>query len=228
MKLLLFDIDGTLIHSKGAGRAAMQLALEEVYGQSGPIAKYNMSGKTDSRIVHDLMTAVGLPADEIDAGLTAVYTNMAAHAEKVYGEHGVMPCAGVPELLNKLKARDDVLLGLVTGNTMQTAPLKLAAGGIAPSIFKIGAYGSDCIDRNQLPALAMERAEKLVKRPFTGKNTVVIGDTPADILCARAGLATAVVVATGWHAMDTLMPYQPDYLFENFKNVTAVVQALTR
>ena len=226
MKLLLFDIDGTLIRSSGAGRAAMALALEEVYGESGPVAKYNMSGKTDSRIVHDLMIAVGLTEKEIEAGLTAVYTRMAVHAENVYGEHSVMPCPGIPKLLETLVARDDVLLGLVTGNTAQTAPLKLAAGGIAPSIFKVGAYGSDRMDRNQLPALAMERATTLTNYSFVGQNTVVIGDTPADILCARAGETTAVVVATGWHAMDTLLPYQPDHLFENFKNTDAVVKAL--
>ncbi len=226
MRLLLFDIDGTLIHSKGAGRSAMKLALEEVYGQSGPLLKYTMSGKTDARIVHDLMTAAGLSADEIEAGLTAVYDCMAKHAEKVYGEHSVMPCPGIPELLDTLEARDDVLLGLVTGNTSQTAPLKLAAAGIAPTRFKVGAYGSDRMDRNQLPALAMERATTLTGEAFTGANTVVIGDTPADILCARAGMATAVAVATGWHAMNTLLPYQPDHLFENFKETTAVVHAL--
>lgn len=226
MKLLLFDIDGTLIRSSGAGRDAMKLALQDVYGQSGPIAKYKMDGKTDSRIVRDLMTAVGLSDDEIDAGLTAVYTQMAVHAEKVYGDHKVMPCVGVHELLEALVARDDILLGLVTGNTAQTAPLKLAAGGIAPSLFKVGAYGSDRMDRNRLPALAMERATALTKYPFMGQNTVVIGDTPADILCARAGETTAVVVATGWHSIDTLLPYQPDHLFENFKDTDAVLAAL--
>lgn len=226
MKLLLFDIDGTLIRSSGAGRDAMKLALEDVYGQSGPIAKYNMSGKTDARIVHDLMMAAGLSEKEIDAGLTAVYNQMAVHAEEVYGDHGVMPCVGVHELLEALAAQDDVLLGLVTGNTAQTSPLKLAAGGIAPSLFKVGAYGSDRIDRNQLPALAMERATALTKHPFMGQNTIIIGDTPADILCARAGETTAVVVATGWHSMDTLLPYQPDHLFENFKDTNAVLAAL--
>ncbi len=228
MKLLLFDIDGTLIRSSGAGRDAMKLALDDVYGKSGPVAKYNMSGKTDARIVHDLMTAVGLDADEIDAGLTAVYTRMAVHAEEVYGDHKVMPCPGIPELLEALVARDDVLMGLVTGNTAQTSPLKLAAGGIAPSIFKVGAYGSDRMDRNQLPALAMERATALTNHSFVGQNTVVIGDTPADIMCARAGETTAVIVATGWHAMDTLLPYQPDHLFENFKDTDAVIEALMR
>jgi phosphoglycolate phosphatase-like HAD superfamily hydrolase len=151
---------------------------------------------------------------------------MAVHAENVYGDHRVMPCPGVPELLQALAASDNVLLGLVTGNTAQTAPLKLAAGGIAPSLFKVGAYGSDHMDRNQLPALAMERATALTKYPFMGQNTVVIGDTPADILCARAGGTTAVIVATGWHAMDTLLPYQPDHLFENFKDTDAVLAAL--
>ena len=226
MKLLLFDIDGTLIRSNGAGRLALKLTLEEVFGTAGPIDDYHMSGKTDARIITDLMQAAHIKPEKVQANLQTVYERMAAKAERVYGECGVMPCLGVTELLAAINQRDEFLLGLLTGNARQTAPLKLAAGGIVNTQFRVGAYGSDHMDRNQLPAIAMSQATELTGYSFDGKNTIIIGDTPADILCARAGQATAVAVATGWHAVHTLAQYQPDHLLENLGDTTAVVKIL--
>jgi phosphoglycolate phosphatase-like HAD superfamily hydrolase len=114
----------------------------------------------------------------------------------------------------------------VTGNIVSTAPLKLKAGGIDPAQFRVGAYGSDDMDRNHLPRIAMKRATELTGNPFDGNNTVVIGDTPADILCARAGKTTAVAVASGWHAAPTLAKYRPDYLFENLEDTQTVADIL--
>lgn len=226
MKLLLFDIDGTLIRSSGAGRAAMKEALEELFGTAGPIEKYHFSGKTDARIITDLLQAAHIPRADIEKRLPDVYALMAVKAERSYGEHGVLPCVGIPELLDAINQRNDVMLGLLTGNAEQTAPLKLAAAGIAAHQFKVGAYGSDSMDRNQLPAVAMQRAAAIGERPFNGTDTIIIGDTPADILCARAGKATAVAVATGWHAAFTLNEYNPDHLFDNLADTTAVLQKL--
>jgi phosphoglycolate phosphatase-like HAD superfamily hydrolase len=131
-------------------------------------------------------------------------------------------------LLAALSQRQDVLLGLVTGNIKETAPLKLAAAGIDPAQFRLGAYGCDGMDRNQLPAIAMQRATDLTGYSYSGKNTVVIGDTPADILCARAGRATAVAVASGWHATHTLTRYQPDHLLENLSDTHTVLDILLK
>ena len=136
-----------------------------------------------------------------------------------------MPCPGVLPLLETLRQRDDAVLGLVTGNIVSTAPLKLKAGTIDPTQFRVGAYGSDHMDRNRLPGIAMKRASELTGLLFNGNNTVVIGDTPADILCARAGKTTAVAVASGWHAAPTLAKYKPDYLLEDLKE-TEVVEKL--
>jgi phosphoglycolate phosphatase-like HAD superfamily hydrolase len=226
MKLLLFDIDGTLIRSNGAGRETLRFALQEVFGATGPLEEYKMSGKTDARIITDLMTAVGIPKREITANLTAVYALMAEHGKKIFPEHHMKPCPGVPELLTVLNGRNDILLGILTGNSRPTAPIKLSAAGIDPAQFRIGAYGSDNPDRNALPAIGMERAAQLTGLPFAGYNTIIIGDTPADILCARAGQATAVAVASGWHATHTLHRYQPDILLENLADTTAVLQTL--
>ncbi len=240
MKLLLFDIDGTLIRSNRAGRLAMQAALEELYGTAGPLDTYSMGGKTDARIITDLLTVVGIPPAKIEAQLPLVYDCMAGKAAEIYPNKEIMMCAGVPELLAALHLRQDVMLGLLTGNARPTASLKLMAADINFKQFRVGAYGSEALDRNVLPAIAMQRANVLVSTSsnralansvlagerFTGDNTVIIGDTPADILCARAGKAAAVAVATGWHAAQTLAKYSPDFLFENLADTKSVLSAL--
>jgi phosphoglycolate phosphatase-like HAD superfamily hydrolase len=225
-KLLLFDIDGTLIRSNGAGRLTLAYALEKMFGTIGPLESYNMSGKTDPRIIIDLLTAAGIAAEEVENRLPAIYELMAEHGQDVFAQKGMVACEGILQLLAQLQERDDVLLGLLTGNSQLTAPLKLAAAGIEPQMFKVGAYGSDAMDRNKLPAIGIRRANQLTGGQFNGNNTVIIGDTPADILCARAGRATAVAVATGWHAVATLVEYRPDHLFENFGDTQHVLQVL--
>lgn len=226
MKLLLFDIDGTLIRSSGAGRLAMTVALESMFGTAGPIESYRFSGKTDARIFTDLLTAVDIPPRKIEDSLPELYERMGEAGRQIFPEKEIRPCIGVPRLLEQLRERDDVYLGLLTGNVHQTAPLKLAAGGIDPTQFHIGAYGSEAMERNQLTPLAMARASEQASVSFTGNNTIVIGDTPADILCARAGQATAVAVATGWHAADTLSRYNPDHLFLDLSDTSAILSAL--
>lgn len=225
-RLLLFDIDGTLIRSNGAGRETLAMALEDLFGTAGPIAEYQMSGKTDPRIITDLLLAVGFDQAEIESRLPAVYELMAEKGHEIFVERDMVACDGVPELLAALQARDDVLLGLLTGNAQLTAPIKLAAAGVDPAQFRVGAYGSDAIDRNQLPAIGMARASRLTGSLFDGNNTIIFGDTPADILCARAGKATAVAVASGWHSAATLAKYRPDHLLESLSDTEAVLQLL--
>lgn len=226
MRLLLFDIDGTLIRSRGAGRLAMVAALEELFGTAGPADNYRMDGKTDPRIILDLLTAAGMPQADVEKMLPAVYLLMAEKARTIFPGQDITACTGVLDLLAALRQREDVVLGLLTGNISQTAPLKLAAAGIDPAQFCVGAYGSDHMDRNQLPAVGMRRACDLTGYRFTGENTIVIGDTPADILCARAGEATAVAVASGWHSAATLAQYHPDHLFESLADTAVVLQTL--
>ena len=227
MKLILFDIDGTLIRSHGAGRETLRESLEELFGTAGPIDTYHMSGKTDSRIVTDLLTAAGISPADIQAKLPDVFQRMAEKGLVIFWGKGMDACAGIVPLLETLKQYEKtVVLGLLTGNAAQTAPLKLSAAGIAPSQFLVGAYGSDAMDRNALPVIAMARASALTGQPFNGNNTVIIGDTPADILCARAGKATAVAVASGWHAAATLAGYRPDHLLENLTDTNHVLTIL--
>lgn len=226
MQLLLFDIDGTLLRSNGAGKTVLRMALEDTFGTSGPCDEYQMGGKTDPLIIGDLMCAAGKQAAEIDTQLPAVYERMMFHAQKIFSEKNVFPCPGIPELLETLLQREDVLLGLLTGNIAATAPLKLAAAGIEPSIFRVGAYGSDHKDRNLLPPFALQRASELTQQTFTGENTTIIGDTPADIACARTIGARVVAVGSGGYSCATLSKFQPDFLFDNFSNKESTLEAL--
>lgn len=226
MKLLLFDIDGTLIRSHGAGRLTLKITLQELFGTAGPIDDYKMSGKTDRRIITDLLTAVDIPVETINAKLPSIYRLMAVKGRQIFPESDMAPCPGVQPLLTELIRLENVLLGLLTGNVSLTSPIKLAAAGIDPHQFKIGAYGSDAADRNELPAIAMDRATRLSGYLFNGQNTTIIGDTPADILCARAGKVTAVAVASGWHSAKTLASHQPDFLLENLLDTPRVLDIL--
>ncbi len=226
MQLLLFDIDGTLVRSNGAGKATIANSLEDIFGTAGPCDTYRMSGKTAPLIISDLLCAAGKETAEIEEKLPAIYERMMFYAQKIFSEENVFPCPGIPALLEDLTGREDVLLGLLTGNIIGTAPLKLAAAGIEPSIFRLGAYGSDHKDRNQLPSFALQRAIELTSLPFNGQNTTIIGDTPADIACARTIGARVVAVSSGGYSSNSLAQYQPDFLLENFLNKESALEAL--
>lgn len=204
----------------------MVAALEEQFGTAGPVERYRMDGKTDPRIITDLLTAAGVDKEDIQAGLPTVYELMAARAHTIFPTKKITVCDGVKPLLAALNQRSDIVLGLLTGNIDRTAPLKLAVGGLEPAQFRVGAFGSDAIERNELPAIAMQRAAQLTGYPFTGEDTVIIGDTPADILCARAGRATAVAVASGWYSTTTLARYEPDHLLKTLSDTPAVLKIL--
>lgn len=226
MRLVLFDIDGTLIHIDGGGRAVLAAALVELFGTAGPIDSYAMGGKNDALIIRDLLGAAGFSAADIEARLEDVYEEMGWRAPAVFRRHAMRPCPGVPALLAALQGRSDVLLGLLTGNNRVTAPLKLQAAGIDPALFSVGAYGCDHADRNRLPAIALERARSLIGEPIQPADTVVVGDTPADIICGRAGGALSVAVATGLHSAETLADFHPDVLLESLLDTDAVLRTL--
>lgn len=224
-RLVLFDIDGTLVLARGAGRRAMGQALVETFGTAGPIADYDFRGKTDPRIVLDLMGAAGIEAQRIRAAMADCFDAYAHALEAALAGGGVEVLPGVSELVGDLAARDDVVLGLLTGNIEAGARVKLAPTGLWPH-FRLGAYGSDDADRNCLPPIAMARAQRLSGQAFTPDRVVVIGDTPLDVACARACGAVAVAVATGFHPLDDLQACRPDLLFKDLSDTADVVARL--
>ncbi len=205
-KLVLFDIDGTLLWTDGAGRSAIRGALLAEMGLTGPIDRFRFDGKTDPQIVTELLVAAGHPepaaARCVDQVCRRYAGLLSAELRKRSGSIRLFP--GVPELLNGIDARSGALLGLLTGNIADGARLKLEAAGLDPARFRVGAYGSDAPNRDALPRIAMDRAARLVNGRFEGEDVVIIGDTPADMTCGRNVGARAIGVATGSFAPTTL------------------------
>jgi phosphoglycolate phosphatase-like HAD superfamily hydrolase len=140
--------------------------------------------------------------------------------------HRALPLPGVADLLAVLKARDDVTLGLLTGNLIEGAHAKLEAVGIDPDIFVIGAFGSDHENRPELPAIAQRRARELLGIDVPGRSVVVIGDTPADVECGRDIGARAIGVATGQYSTEELAAHGAVAVFTDLTETTAVVRAI--
>lgn len=227
MRLFLFDVDGTLVSAQGAGREALGRALRATYGTAGPIAGYDFRGKTDPRIVRDLMAAAGLAAGDVEAGLAACFAAYVEELAALLGDGGrvrVMP--GIAEVVRALSADAGALVGLLTGNIEPGARVKLSPTGLLP-LFRVGAFGSDDMDRRRLPAVACARARAVAGRDFPFERVTIIGDTPLDVDCARACGAVAVAVATGQHAVEELRACAPDHLFTDFSDVGRAVAALT-
>ena len=228
MRLFLFDIDGTLITARGAGRSALQQALVQTYGTAGDIDGYDFRGKTDPRIVFDLMRGAGLGDDAIEAGMSACFDAYAVELDRRIGDGSrVVVLPGIADVLRTLSAREDALVGLLTGNIEAGAHVKLRATGLFP-LFRVGAYGSDSMDRRRLPAIACERVRRVAGRDFPFDRVTIIGDTPLDVDSARACGAVAVAVATGFHPHAELAACAPVLLFADFSDAPAAVAALTR
>ena len=227
MRLFLFDVDGTLVTAQGAGRLAIGRALEAVYGTAGPIDSYDFRGRTDPRIVLDLMAAAGIAEAAIRARLADCFDVYLKELSGLVGAgRRVRLMPGIDRVVEALTARDDALVGLLTGNIEAGARVKLGPTGLWPR-FRLGAYGSDDIDRRRLPAIACARARAVAGREFPFERVTIIGDTPLDVDCARACGAVAVSVATGNHAAEELSACAPDLLFTDFTDVDTAVRRLT-
>lgn len=227
LRLFLFDVDGTLVNARGAGRVAFSRALTDVYGTTGPAGPYDWRGKTDPQILFDLLRAAGLGDAEIGARREAFFDAYVRNLTALLGAGaGVEVLPGVAEVVRRLGARHDGLVGLLTGNIERGAQAKLRPTGLLPW-FRVGAYGSDDADRRRLPAVACARARALMGHDFPFERVTIIGDTPLDVDCARACGARAVVVATGHHPAGELAACAPDLIFADFSDVERVVQALT-
>ena len=227
MRLFLFDVDGTLLSARGLGRAALAHALERVFGAAGALDGYDLRGKTDPRIVHDVLGAAGIPREAIEARAAECFDVYVRQLDALLGDGSavrVMP--GVRALVEALAARADAVVGLLTGNIEAGARLKLRPTGLLPR-FRVGAFGSDDMDRRRLPLVARARARELVGHDFGFDRVTIIGDTPHDVDCARACGAVAVAVGTGQYAMQELAACAPDLLFGDFSDVDRSLAALT-
>ncbi len=225
-KLVLFDIDGTLVLTGGAGIRAMNRACEELVGHGQALAKIPVAGRTDRIILTDVVTQAGHSLDDglLDRLRERYIANLREEIERPgrpqsfesLGARGglkaVMP--GVRELLDTLQQRDDVFLGLLTGNFEAGAQIKLEHFDLW-RYFRCGAFGDDSADRNDLVPFAVERAKQCGVPDLAPEHILVVGDTPHDIACAHAVGALPVGVATGGFTADQLRQHGADIVFEN-------------
>jgi phosphoglycolate phosphatase-like HAD superfamily hydrolase len=227
MRIVLFDIDGTLLISDGAGRAAMEVALKTFFGKSGP-AEYRYGGKTDRLIVRETMRLEGFDDATIDARMEEVLAlylaGLRADLERSANRARALP--GVAALLDAVERHDDLVLGLLTGNIVEGAQVKLRAVSLAPERFRVGAFGSDHEDRPMLPPIAQRRASDLLGREIPGDRLVIIGDTPADMTCGLGIGARAIGVATGGFAIEELTTYAPAAAFPDLSDTERVLEAI--
>jgi phosphoglycolate phosphatase-like HAD superfamily hydrolase len=231
MRLVLFDIDGTLLWTDGAGRRAIHRALLAEAGTAGPIDTYRFDGKTDPQIVRELLTLAGHPdaaAHDLIAAVCGRY--VAALQEELDGApEGTRLLPGVAALLAALESHESArraVVGLLTGNVKAGADLKLRAAGVDPGRFALGAYGSDSGRRAELPQIAAQRATQLTGSQFAGADVVIVGDTPDDVACGGPIGARSVAVATGFYDTTALRAAGATHVFESLTDTAAVLDAL--
>jgi phosphoglycolate phosphatase-like HAD superfamily hydrolase len=225
-KLILFDIDGTLVLTGGAGIRAMNRACEELVGHPHALEGIPVAGRTDRIILTDVVTRAGRTLDDglLDRLRDRYITNLRQEIEQPGrtqsfeslgprgGVKAVMP--GIRDLLDVLTQRDDVFLGLLTGNFEAGARIKLEHFDLW-RYFRCGAFGDDAADRNALVPFALDRARAFGLPELDPEHILVVGDTPHDIACARIVGATPVGVATGGFSVDQLRESGAGIVFEN-------------
>ena len=227
-RLILWDVDGTLLRSKGASVRAYLRALRAVYQLEGELARVTMHGKTDGQIALELLAHHDHTEEQalelLDRFREAYVAELEAARSELAADLVVLP--GVRDVLERLRARG-VRQSLLTGNFEAAARVKLGCAGLDRYVdFAIGAFGSDHRDRNSLVPIALEKARRLRGDALGPADVVVVGDTPRDVACARAGGARAVAVATGQFAADELARHAPDALLPDLRDAESAVSAI--
>jgi phosphoglycolate phosphatase-like HAD superfamily hydrolase len=226
MRLILFDIDGTLVLTGGAGLRAMNRACADLVGHDAALHGITLAGRTDWIILDDVLRKHGRQLDE--ALLAELRAGYLCHLreEIEHPGHGVkaaMP--GVHALLDALTVRDDLALGLLTGNFAEGARIKLEHFDLW-KYFAFGAFGDDAADRNALVPVAVERARARGVGGVTPADVLVVGDTPHDVACALAVGALPVGVATGGFSVDQLRASGAEIVFEDLSDREAFLKLL--
>jgi phosphoglycolate phosphatase-like HAD superfamily hydrolase len=226
MYLILFDIDGTLVLTGGAGVRAMNRACEDLVRGQNAMAGVTFAGRTDWSILDDILRNHGHTLD--DMLLEELRRRYVTHLEEEIvlpgrGVKDVMP--GIRELLDALQARDDVRLGLLTGNFVEGARIKLGHFDLW-KYFPWGAFGGDAANRNDLVPIAVSRAKEHGIDNVPPANVIVVGDTPNDVECARAANATPVAVATGSYTMEQLREAGAEIVFDDLSDTQQFLDLL--
>ncbi|MEZ6143767.1 MAG: HAD family hydrolase [Zavarzinella sp.] len=220
MKVLLFDIDGTLIRSGGAGKWAMEAALKTAFQVPEIRDSISFAGRTDPGIIAELLEIHELPVTA--ENLERMHQEYLSHLPRALKTHRGEVLPGITEIF--ARPTENTLFGLLTGNIRQGAEMKLRYFGLWDH-FQFGGFADNLANRDDVARRAMVDLHHHLQFPIAGDQVWVIGDTPADVQCARAIGAKAVAVSTGWHTPEQLKACQPDYLVENFTAAHEVLHA---
>ncbi len=222
-RLLLFDIDGTLLTSGGAGEHALKDSMQSQFNVKEDLQDICIAGSTDSAIARALLLKNHIPVTSENIALFLDgYLN---HLPKRIPDHPGYLLPGILKLLNHLHTRQDCVLALLTGNLTCGAEIKLSHYGVW-HFFEFGAFGDDHHNRNELGKFARIRAKEAHGIEFPPELIYVIGDTPKDVDCGKAIGARTVAIATGNYSMEELSQHQPDFLFKNLLDTEEVTRAL--
>jgi len=225
MKLLLFDIDGTLLLSGGAGIRAMNHAFAELYGLAEVLRGLNLAGRTDTSIFKEILEKNNFSyhPQSLQDFKTRYFSFLTIELQRASADQRLMP--GVRELLAALHGRPDLHIGLLTGNWQKSGYLKLAHFGLE-RYFAIGAFSDDAEIRSELLPFAVTRFQEKYGVPLQPHEIYIVGDTPSDILCAKPHGAVSVAVAAAHYKQADLEPYQPDYLLADFTDLNETLRIL--
>jgi len=222
-RLVLFDIDGTLIDPDGAGRKSISRVFQEMFSIRDAFKDIRMSGKTDIQIIKEGLSLHGL--DKSDETLERILREYVRTLKSVITRVNGKLLPGVMDLLNTLKSKDGFWLGLLTGNIREGARIKLGAFNLN-SYFPFGAFGDDNEDRNKLLPILLDRFKQMTGRSVDFKDCLVIGDTPSDVRCSKPHGAVSVAVATGSYSYESLLETDADYVLEDLTGVLNVIKEL--
>jgi len=228
MRILLFDIDGTLLTSGGGAREAFTRALCEAAGRPVRVDGHSFSGRTDPQIARDILSANGVTGAALEEGIhETVRLYLRYFSERLPRLAGARLLPGVLELLQALAPRGDARIALLTGNVREGARLKLDHFGLTRFFdFSLSCFGSDDADRYRLPAIALARARDALGAGVREEDLVIVGDSEHDVLCARAAGARSVAVATGWTPAATLSALRPHAMLDDMSDTPRALAAL--
>lgn len=222
-RLLLFDIDGTLVNTSGAGVEALIRRVRERFGVDDGLHDIEVAGKTDRNIIRDILLKHNVAASDenIEAFANTYVADLAQELPRRQGR--ILP--GIQTLLERLRPEPHIVLALLTGNLERGAKLKLEHYNLW-HFFEFGAFADDHHDRNELGAFARQRARKKHGHDFDSADIDVIGDTGHDVACGKAFGARTIAVATGGWKPERLRESAPDFFFDDFSDVDRVIATL--
>ena len=225
LRLILFDIDGTLLNTNGIARNAFAEALDTVFGLRTIAREHDFAGKTDQQIYREILTATGIDADLIQRKQDDAMNLFFDLLERRITNENVTVLPGIRELLEALAEETVTTVGLLTGNMIRGARIKLQPVKLDHH-FTFGAFGGDALYRQDLPSIAIERAYHRTGYIFREKEVVIVGDTPHDVTCGRHLNVRTIAVATGNSSSEELSQHRPDFLFDNLAETNMVMEAI--